>query len=177
MLESSKLILRPLEIKDVDTLYLWENDRANWHVSHTISPYSKHVLTDYVQSVTDIYSDKQLRLIIEEKATGKAMGTLDLFDCDFKNKKTGIGILIAESAERGKGVATEALKIVLEYCYKVLALNQVYCNILEENAESLHLFEKSGFVKIGLKKGWVFSDGTFHNEWLLQKLNPNEKGE
>lgn len=164
-------------MEDIDTLYLWENDRANWLVSHTISPYSKHVLADYIQSVTDIYSDKQLRLIIEDKVSGAPLGTLDLFDCDFKNKKAGIGVLIADSAERGKGVASEVLTMVLQYCYEVLSLHQVYCNILEGNNVSMHLFEKMGFEKIGLKKDWVFSDGTFHDEWLLQKLNPNEKGE
>ena len=174
MLESKQIILRALEVSDVDKLFIWENDRSTWKVSHTISPYSKHVLAEYISSVSDIYTDKQMRLIIQVRESGEAIGTVDLFDCDFKNKKAGIGILIGDADKRGRGLASEALDLILPYCFEVLGLHQVYCNILEENAESLQLFDKFGFQKIGLKPEWVYANGAYSDEWLLHKINPNE---
>ncbi len=174
MLENNNISLRALEISDVGRLYDWENDRNNWRVSHTITPYSKHILIDYVNSVSDVYTDKQLRLIIEDKTTKEALGTVDLFDCDFKNKKAGLGILIGDKGNRGKGLATQTLELMMPYCFEVLGLHQMYCNILENNEESLKLFTSFGFVKIGLKPEWVYSDGKYWNEWLLHKINPNE---
>lgn len=175
MLESENIILRALEVSDVDKLFIWENDRDNWKVSHTITPYSKHVLAEYVSTVSDIYTDKQLRMVIEDRASGLAIGTVDLFDCDFKNKKAGIGILIGDVEKRGRGLASEAMELILPYCFEVLALHQVYCNILADNTESLQLFDKFGFKKIGLKPEWVYADGKFSDEWLLHKINPNEE--
>jgi len=171
MLENNAIKLRALEPGDVDRLYLWENNPANWKVSHTQAPYSRHALAAYIDSVNDIYTDKQLRLIIELKGSGEPIGAVDLFDCDFKNKRTGIGLLIADAHNRGKGMASHVLSLILPYCFHTLGFHQVYCNILHDNLESLALFGKFGFEKIGLKREWTFHNGKFMDEWLLQKLN------
>lgn len=170
MLENETIKLRALEPGDVDQLYLWENDPANWKVSHTLAPYSRHALAGYIDSVNDIYTDKQLRLIIEHQETGKPIGAVDLFDCDFKNKRSGIGLLIADVKNRGKGMASQSLSMILPYCFDILGFHQVYCNVLHDNLESLALFGKFGFAKVGLKRSWTFYNGKFHDEWLLQKL-------
>lgn len=173
MLENDNINLRPLEISDVDLLYAWENDRANWKISHTISPYSKHVLADYINSVTDIYSDKQLRLIIETKPGKNPVGAVDLFDCDFSNKRVGVGILIADPKNRGKGIASQVLELVIDYCFDVLGMHQIYCNILVDNPGSIGLFEKFGFNTIGVKKDWTVYKGAFFDELIMQKINKN----
>lgn len=173
MLENDTIRLRALEVNDASVLFAWENDRANWRVSHTVTPYSMHVITEYVQSVRDIYADKQLRLIIESKKNGKALGNVDLFECDFKNKRTGMGILIADPADRGKGLASQTLELLLEYCFGVLDLHQVYCNVMHNNPASIALFQKFGFETVGIKKDWNFIDGAFVDEILMQKISVN----
>jgi len=170
MLENKRIVLRALETTDVDKLFIWENNRVNWRVSQTISPYSRHVLIDYVNAVSDVFTDKQLRLIIEEKSSGEAIGTTDIFDCDFKNKRAGIGILLADPEKRGKGLASEVLEELLSYCFSTLSLHQVYCNILLDNEKSIHLFEKFGFKRIGIKKDWTFFDGKYYDEIFMQKF-------
>lgn len=170
MLENQRIRLRALETTDVDKLFVWENNRENWRVSQTVTPYSRHVLIDYVNSVSDVFSDKQLRLVIEENDSGEAIGTADIFDCDFKNKRAGIGILIADSEKRGRGFASEVMEILLPYCFKTLSLHQIYCSILSDNPQSIKLFEKFGFQKIGVKKEWTFYEGKFYDEILMQKF-------
>lgn len=170
MLENKTIRLRALEISDVSLLYSWENDRQNWKVSHTLTPYSMHVLTDYVNAVTDIYTDKQLRLIIESKIEKDPLGTVELFDCDFKNKRTGLGILIADPENRGRGLASQTLEILIDYCLRDLDLHQIYCNVLCNNQASIALFEKFGFETIGVKKDWTFHNGYYLDELLMQKI-------
>ncbi len=169
ILESKGIRLRALETTDVDKLFIWENNPVNWRISQTITPYSRHVLIDYVHSVSDIFSDKQLRLMIVEKSTDEPIGTVDLYDCDFKNKRTGIGILIAEPEKRGKGFASQVLELLMPYCFDTLAMHQVYCSILSDNPESLALFKKFGFKEVGLKKDWTYDNGRFFDEVLMQK--------
>jgi diamine N-acetyltransferase len=176
MLENNQLKLRALEPADVDKLFLWENDPENWRISHTLTPYSRHVLQAYINDVSDIYTDKQLRLMIEMKDTGKAIGSVDLFDCDFKNRRAGLGILIAGKANRGKGIATQVLEILIPYCFETLALHQVYCNVLSKNEESQALFSKFGFEEVGLKKDWTLHKGVYYHEILMQKIATNGEG-
>lgn len=170
MLENSHIRLRALEPSDLDLLYLWENNPQNWKVSHTMAPFSRHALMQYIDAVSDIYTDKQLRLIVEIKEIKLPLGSVDLFDCDFKNRRAGIGILIAEAKDRGKGLASLVLDLLLPYCQATLGMAQVYCNILADNEESLALFSKYGFQKVGLKKQWTHHNGVFYDEWLMQKI-------
>ena len=52
-----KVFLRPLELNDVQTLYVFENDVEVWAVSDTVMPYSSFALEQYVMEATrtDIY--------------------------------------------------------------------------------------------------------------------------
>ena len=104
---SKNITLRALEPSDVDLLYKWENDTSIWHLSNTLTPFSRFVLEQYLlNSEKDIFTNKQLRLmidVIEAAKKVKTIGSIDLFDFDPKNKRAGIGILIIkEEREKGK---------------------------------------------------------------------------
>ena len=49
---------------DAELLYRWENDTSIWHLGNTNSPYSLHKLKAFIDSDNDIYTQKQLRLMI-----------------------------------------------------------------------------------------------------------------
>lgn len=118
----------------------------------------------------DIYEVKQLRLCICN-LEGKVIGLIDLFDFDPRNLRVGMGIVISEEANRNRGVGAEAIEILCDYVFSVLGLRQVYANVLEDNAPSIHLFTKLGFKKVGVKKDWISSNGKFKDEILFQKIN------
>ena len=61
--------LRALEPEDLDLLYRIENDDALWGVGITNVPYSRFLLHEFLSSSTgDIYTDKQVRLVIENES-------------------------------------------------------------------------------------------------------------
>ena len=171
--------LRALEPTDLNQLYKWENDSSIWSVSGTLVPFSKFVLEEFVTQVhKDIYTNKQLRLMIDlkyfdeadEDETTRSIGCVDLFDFDPKNKRAGIGILIADKADRGRGYATEALHLIMDYGFEVLDLHQIYSNIRVENESSVSLFKRAGFEVTGLKQDWIYEQGKFYDEYTLQLI-------
>lgn len=175
VLASEKIRLRALEPDDIDLLYLWENDTQAWEVSHTQTPFSRFVLKMYIESAhQDIYTTKQLRLIIERKSDGLALGCIDLFDFDVNHKRAGVGILIGNNEYRGKGYASEALELIKTYTFHTLDLHQLYCNILVANTISLNLFEKHGFKPCGIKKDWVRYANQWKDELTLQCIKSVE---
>jgi diamine N-acetyltransferase len=165
--------LRALEPEDLELLYEWENNNAYWMISNTITPFSKFTLKRYLKnSHKNIYETGQLRLMIELLADKQTIGTIDLFDFDPFHKRAGLGILIADEAQRRKGYGSMALKCLIEYCFTTLQLHQLYCNILANNCESMDLFTKLGFVRIGIKKEWIKIAGGFLDEYMFQLINP-----
>lgn len=169
-LKYGKIALRPLEPEDIGNLYEWENNMEIWEVSNTKAPFSKHVLARYIEnSIHDIYSTKQLRLVIEtiEK---KPVGAIDLFDFEPYHLRAGVGILIHNTDDRDKGYATDALQALLNYSLTILGLHQLYANISATNEVSLALFQNLGFVVAGEKKEWLKTSSGWNDELTLQKI-------
>lgn len=170
-LKGKHIFLRALEPEDLDFIYEIENDTSLWILSDTQTPYSRFLIKQYLENAQqDIFEAKQLRLAICT-AKGKAIGLIDVFDFDIKNKRAGIGILIKDEANRYKGYGKEALSLLVDYCFKILHLHQVYANVSQNNEASLKLFENDGFKKIGLKEDWSFDGQQFSNEYILQRIN------
>lgn len=73
--------LRALEPEDLDILYRYENDSSLWEVGTTIAPFSRKQLYDYIAGYSnDIYAERQLRLMVDDAATGETVGTVDITD-------------------------------------------------------------------------------------------------
>jgi diamine N-acetyltransferase len=172
LLQGKNLQLRALEPKDLDLLYQWENNPDIWAVSGTLAPFSRFVIEQYLTiSHQDIYTSKELRLMIDLKngnESFKSIGCIDLFDFDPKNKRAGIGILIGDNKERRKGYAAEAVEVVIDYCFNILDLHQVYCSVIADNQDSMALFRKLNFESTGTRRDWNYNNGQFVDEYLLQ---------
>ena len=108
-LKGEHIFLRALEPEDLDFIYEIENDTSLWVLSDTQTPYSRFLIKQYLENAQqDIFEAKQLRLVICT-LEGLAIGLIDVFDFDVKNKRAGIGILIKDQANRYKGYGKEAL--------------------------------------------------------------------
>ena len=170
-LQGQNIYLRALEPEDLEFLYAIENDENIWEVSNTQTPYSKFLIRQYLENAhQDIYEAKQLRLAICRKASSEAIGLIDLFDFDPKNKRAGVGIVIQNATHRNSGFGKEALGLLIDYAFQQLQLHQLYANIGTENTVSLALFTTFGFEKIGVKKDWNFIQNAFQDEAFFQLI-------
>lgn len=170
-IKSDHIYLRALESSDLDLLYSFENDQTIWKVSNTLVPFSKDVLELYLHTAhQDIYTNKQLRLMVCLIENNAAIGTIDLFEFDPLNLRVGVGVLIFETY-RKNGFAFEALQLIKQYAQHTLLLHQLFCNISASNKESMSLFEKCEFEKTGTKKQWnQVSKNQFEDEWMYQLI-------
>lgn len=170
-LQGKNSYLRALEPEDLEFVYAIENDENIWEVSNTITPYSKFLIRQYLENAhQDIYEAKQLRLAICKNDTSEAIGLIDLFDFDVKNKRAGVGIIIQNKKDRSSGFGKEALGLLIDYAFEQLQLHQLFANIGTENKASLALFTTFGFAEIGVRKDWNFSNNKFHDEAVFQLI-------
>ncbi|MFT4697226.1 MAG: diamine N-acetyltransferase [Flavobacteriaceae bacterium] len=168
----ANIYLRALEPTDLDFLFKVENDESLWEVSNTSTPFSKFILSQYLEnSHRDIFDIKQLRLVICKKESKKPIGCIDLFEFEPKHHRIGIGLVIFSEEEKQKGYALQSLELLTGYVFQHLNVRTVFANITESNLASIQLFEKAGFSSVGVKKDWLFIQGAYKNEILYQLIN------
>jgi len=174
-LNGDNIRLRAIEPGDLDFLYTIENDPEIWRVGNTLIPYSRHQLEQYILSTQhDLFTEKQLRLMIDlllPENKKKTIGVVDLYDFEPQNQHAGIGIFILPE-EQEKGYATEALQVLIRYCFDILKLHMLYCNITAGNTSSIRLFKKAGFIQCGVKKEWRYLDDCWMDELMFQLIRP-----
>lgn len=170
-LKGQHIYLRALEPEDLEFVYQLENDELVWEISQTQTPYSRFLIRQYLDNAQqDIYEAKQLRLAICKNDSFQAIGLIDLFDFDPKNKRAGIGILIQNEENRLKGFGRQALELLIQYAFEMLEVHQLYANIATTNEASIALFTTFGFECVGIKKEWNFQNGNYSDEALYQLI-------
>jgi [ribosomal protein S5]-alanine N-acetyltransferase len=80
-----------------------------------------------------------------------------------------IGYFIAEPFW-GKGIATEAIRIMTEYAFKNFDIIRIEAGVFEFNKSSMRVLEKNGFHLESIKKRAVFKNGEIIDDYVWVKL-------
>ena len=175
LLQNETVRLRAPEPEDLELLYVWENNPEWWELGNTLAPYSRYLLKDYIaESHRDIFDLKQLRLMIDLCPTGVTAGMLDLYDFDPHHRRAGIGILVDPLYQK-KGVATEALKLLIGYAFSYLKLHQLFVHIPIRNESSAALFTRCGFTVTGILTDWITTKDGYSDVLTMQRINDQIK--
>jgi diamine N-acetyltransferase len=111
---SDLLYLRIPRSEDVDFMLRLENDPDIWKVSQTEDPFTYNEIADFINdSKHNLFLEFQLRNIIVLKEGDVAVGTLDLFDYNAKERSAGIGITICKE-HRNKRIGSQALSLFVK---------------------------------------------------------------
>lgn len=160
-LEGELVKLRPLELGDLDGAYVsWLNDpEVNAHNSHHVFPYNVAQAKGYIESVS---GDKNnLVLAIVAKDSGKHIGNISLQRIDYISRNAEYAILLGDKDYWGKGVASEASRLIIEHGFKALNLHRIYCGTSSTNVAMQKLAAKLGMQQEGVRREAHFKNGEF----------------
>lgn len=147
-MKSDLVHLRPVQITDQALVYHWENNPEIWAVSERDAPYSQSEIQDLIASSMNFEETKQMRWIILETDTSRPIGAVDVFQGERSEGAVGMGILIANQADRRKGYAEQAILRAIQMASQSWGLHTFWATIHETNLASIGLFSKCGFQKI-----------------------------
>jgi len=141
MLKGKNIYLRNLKESDIDFLQNIENNPILWEFGSEQKIYTKKELLSYIKkSKTNLKIAKQYRFVVDYNNT--PIGFVDLFN--YKKKSASVGIIINEK-HQNKGFAKESLKLLSDYCFNVLGLNQLSCSVGKDNVKSNKLFLSASY--------------------------------
>lgn len=82
-----------------------------------------------------------------------------------------IGILIHKDYQN-KGVGTALMDALIDLADNWLMLVRIELTVFVDNERAIHLYEKFGFEKEGIKHLAGIRNGKYENEYLMARINP-----
>lgn len=101
---------------------------------------------------------------------GRLIGTIGLFEYDAHHHTARFGVMIFRKVDHGKGYASEAINLLLDFAFKDLMVNRVYGAVFLENSRSLSTYTRLGFKVEGIAREAYFQGGRFHDMEVIAML-------
>lgn len=162
---ASAIRLRPLERGDLYFVHRLDNN-ANVMRYWFEEPY------ETFDELTHLYDEhirdqRERRFVIEYGSDegGKRnniAGLVELVEIDHIHRRAEYQIIVAPD-HQGKGIATRATELALEYGFSVLNLYKIYLIVDVENAGARHVYEKIGFQAEGTLRHEFFINGQYRD--------------
>lgn len=161
-----RVTIRKFEKTDIPTKIKWVNNPANNAFLH----YDIPIEIEKTERWFDNNLGRKDRYDGLIEADGVSVGLIGLLSIDQKNRKAEYYILIGEIGYKGKGIAKEASRQIIDYGFHKLGLNRIYLFTETENITAHKLFERVGFVKEGCLKSDLFSHGKYVDRYAYSVL-------
>ncbi len=107
---------------------------------------------------------------IVEQTTDRPVGRCLLFAVNQVDRTAMAGIFIGEADARGRGIGTEAMRLLLDYAFNLLNLNSVMLGVYDFNERAMASYRKVGFREIGRRRQARIVGGEPHDVVLMDLL-------
>ena len=157
MLKGKSISLRPVRETDLDQLYTFHLDIDNRGGYFPRGVVSQPAFRKQFQE-TGYWTKEEGTLVMvspEEEILGhieffKTVNYLDEFELSYQ---------VYATEQRGKGIASEAVNLLVRYLFETKRVNRIRLVIHPENIASRRLAEKCGFRHEGTARGAWYNQG------------------
>lgn len=176
MIEGNKVILREITLDDTDDIIRWRN---NPNVKKNFCIQSDFTIEGHTKWYnTMILTGKVKQFVIIDRQAGFSVGSVYLRDIDYTNKKAEYGIFIGEDSCRGKGLGSEAAKLIIEFGFNNLKLHKIFLRVFSNNVTAINSYKKAGFDIEGVFKDDIcLGDGKFQDMTFMAIINNKFEGD
>lgn len=163
------LILRPLQLEDVDQLIIYRNDQdiTSQLVGFSCG-YSRADLLDWIEYHRK--RDDEVLFAIADRESNRCIGHVGLYQIDQRISKANFGILIGDRSSQGKGWGTAVTAQMLDYGFLELNLHKIALKALATNARALHIYRSLGFAEEGILRDDQYRAGSYIDVVLMSML-------
>jgi len=160
-LRTERLVLRKIVPTDIDDVYEYASDTR---VSEFLL-WSPHPTKGYTKAYLSLLAKRYRAGDFYDwgiELDGKMIGTVGFTSFSIENNVGEIGYVLSSKCW-GMGIASEAVKRILEFGFCELLLNRIEAKFMAENEKSRKLLDKLGFNYEGEMKEAVYAKDRYRN--------------
>lgn len=165
----NKVLLRPIEKRDLENLNKWKNDESIYkNLGGGFMPVSIDIQEKWMDDMMDTTGNNK-RFIIDtiQKET---IGMVGLYNINWVHRTCELGVFIGDGNQQGKGYASEAYTLIEKFALQYLNLRKIKASVVEDNVSATKMYDKLGFVRAGRLIDERYINGTYHAVLIMEKL-------
>jgi ribosomal-protein-alanine N-acetyltransferase len=160
--------IRPWKPEDAGVLAMICNNKKIWLNVRDRFPHP-YTVADAVEWVSYTLNQKPIQNMAITW-NGRVTGSIGVMPKDdVYRKNIEIGYFIGESYW-GKGIATAAVGLLLEYIEKHFDVIRIYAEVFNHNAASMRVLEKNGFHLEGIRERAVIKNNVVLDDYIWVKF-------
>jgi RimJ/RimL family protein N-acetyltransferase len=169
VLETLRLLLRPLEASDAASLHEAFGDPETMRFWDSLPSRDLAETTDRIRQSLEASPTSHAAFAVTWRADDRMVGMANYHARHPGNRRLAVGWIVARPWRR-QGIMREAMPALLGHCFDSLAAHRIEAHIEPENIPSVRLAESLGFMREGLLRDWMFVDGTPRSVYLYALL-------
>lgn len=149
ILKSDNITLGKMNECHLDDVFnLYDNDRV-FEFCGIIPKHNKETVRKMISHFErDFHKKSRVKWGIFNNENKRLMGIIEAQDFNQKVNMVTIGYFLAEPFW-GRGIATESVKVLLEFLFQEVNINRVQAEVMPLNVNSKKVLLKNGFIKEG----------------------------
>jgi RimJ/RimL family protein N-acetyltransferase len=109
-----------------------------------------------------LLSDERTRLVVEDR-NGRRIGLAAVDELDSHSRVAQVSATIVDPHERGKGLGTDAHRVLVTYLFRHRGLLRVESWVASGNLAARSVLKRLGFVEEGTLRSRVYAHGIRHD--------------
>ncbi len=147
------ITLRPLREEDIEPILNACQDPTISAFTRVPYPYDRELAEEFVRG-SDLGYRAHQGIVFAIDVAGVFAGTIGLHSIQLTDHCAEVGYWI-EKSHREKGIATEALKVILDFALNIAAFRRVEAMADFDNLASQRVMERAGMVRDALLRNRV----------------------
>ena len=157
MLTGKSITLRPVHDSDVEKLYDFHTDIQNRGDYFPRGILSQPAFRKQFQE--NGFWGKEDGMLLIVNSDNDILGHIEFFKTVNYLDEYELSYQLYDTLQRGKGVMTEAVNMLVQYLFETKRMNRIRLVIHPDNAASRRLAEKCGFTHEGTARGAWYNKG------------------
>ena len=166
-LVGERIYLSPRNPEDAETFTCWLNDfNTTDYLGRSHMLYTLNAEKEYLENS----GKNSFGFGIVTLDDDKLIGTVSLEEINNINRTATLGIFIGDDNYRNDGYGTEAIKLILDFGFNYLNLNNIKLDLLSFNERAEKCYKKCGFKEYGRRRKCVFLNGKYYDKIAMDIL-------
>ena len=166
-LAGKKCYLSPMNPDDAPKYAEWLNDLE---ITVNLDLLMQVNLVNEKEFIDKNLKDGNAVFAIVDLETDMLIGNCGLMKIDRIHRNAEFGIFIGDKNFWKRGFGGEATRLILDYSFNILNLENIFLRVLSYNKKAIHVYEKAGFKQIGLLREFVGIAGKRYDFVLMDIL-------